>query len=169
MVSLVYTKSPMFLSKIIMYLTRGKASHAMLEFTLPTFNDKWILEATVEGVRLVPSTCALAKKTVVGKFDCMFDSEPGLRAIEKYIGAFYDFEGIVFLGFALMLWRWFKKKVRVPHRSTNNQICSELVVHFLQASPGPDFSSYDPMSTSPNDLLVANQLDPQHFRVSEIV
>lgn len=149
-VRVVFTASKTFLGRWIRRLTQSKVSHAFLEYDSSLWGGRWAAEATISGVRKVPA--AKARHHVVCQYRVRFDPRPGLRMIAPLFGSAYDVTGILVFAWAIMLWRWFRVRMRRFTRNTKSQLCSELVARFLIASQVTGTANWDPERTSPEQI-----------------
>ena len=145
------TRKYNIVSKIIRFLTKSKVSHSFLVLKESYFEQEFVLEATTEGVRLVPFKKFEHENDVIGVFTPDVPIDAGVRAQVELIGEMYDVPGLLGSAFVL-LGRWFKKKWKNPFRSTKSQFCSELVTRALQSAKYPGTEDLDPESTTPQDL-----------------
>lgn len=139
------------ISKLIRWLTKSKASHTWLMFYDKVFDTPLVMEATTEGLRLIPYDIFVTHNEIVDVINPGVDLTPGLRALTPILGSRYDFSGL--LGMTIVLvGRWFKRKWRNPCHSTSTMFCSEFVVRVLQASGDTRTASTEADMTSPQDL-----------------
>lgn len=150
MVKLVFTASHTIGGKIIRWLTQSRVSHVMIQYESDLWGGEWVAEAMVKGVMKRPAE--KARHHVVSEYYCNFDPKPGFRAIRKYFGDWFDFEGILVAGWIILIWRIFKRKIRVPFRTARNQFCSELVARFLEASSELPLQSWNFITVSPEEI-----------------
>ncbi len=159
MIKIVFTASRGFVGRAIRWLTRGRVSHVMIEYTSGAWGGSWIAEATAVGVRKVPSY--KARHDVVAEFE--FDGEDGLKALSEYVGQNYDYAGIVVFGWALLWWRIFRRRLKKPTKNTKGQFCSELVSRLFIAKQLPETETWDPEKKTPEDLLAYCEAHPVQF------
>jgi hypothetical protein len=141
------------LAWIIRTFQGSKVSHAWLLIEEhPLYGAPMVLEATLEGFREIAYEKFQEHSRVVDVFDIPYPVEPGIRAIGPYIGAGYDFAGLLGMSIVEAARRWCKRKVRNPFRSKSVWFCSEAVVRVLQAAGFPGAQALDPDSTGPEVL-----------------
>ena len=163
MVKIVLTASPMFLSRLIRRITHGRASHVMIQYQDPVLSGEWVIEASVGGVHILPAESR--RHHVVAEFECLFDAESGLKGLRKYVGQEYDYVGLVFFGWAILLWRAFRVKVRNPWRKLKNQFCSEITWRFFKRCNLPEeVEKKEPERASPELIYKYMEANPSLFR-----
>lgn len=161
MISIVFTASENLLARLVRWITRSTVSHVMIEYPSAMWGGKWVAESSVTGVRKVPAE--KAKKHVMAEFRCKFRSNEGLQKISKYFGQFYDVGGLFVVGWYVIIWRWFKRKVKKPLNNTDGQFCSELVARFFMSQKLPNTEKWDPELITPADLLKYCTDNPELF------
>ena len=166
-VQIVLTASPFPLAKLIRWMTNGRASHAMIQYDDLTWGGKWVAQASVGGVKMVRAEKAMHH--VVAIFDCLFDAMPSLHAVRKHVGDRYDYLGLAFFGWALLVWRLFHRRIRRPWRNTTEEFCSEFVSLFLAdaAKRGIVVNKLpaDSTRTTPEQIFQALEISPQFDRM----
>ena len=141
-----------WLSRLIRWFTQASVSHAwLLYFDVDFGGREMVLEATLEGVRIIPFEIFKKKNIIVKITTPSHDLKRGLALAGDTLGSGYDFTGL--FG---MLWvtlgRWFKKKWKNPWERPHSMFCSEFVAQVLKWSsyPGTDF--WDVGAMAPQDL-----------------
>ncbi len=147
-VRIIFTASKTWFGRAIRWLTNGTVSHAMLEYDSKLWGGRWVAEATIGGVRKVPSH--KAKHNVVCEYRLKADPQKGCEAIREYFGNAYDYVDLFWTAWFIIAWRWLKMKVKKPLSSTKAQVCSELMARFVQ--PYLDGSDWDPETVTPEGL-----------------
>jgi hypothetical protein len=164
-VSLVFTTSNTLVSRIIRWFTNGRVSHAMILYDDPTWGGQWCAEATVGGVKMVPAEKAM--KGVYAVYKCKFDALPALQAVREEIGDRYDYIGLLYFGWVILMWRLFKKKWKRPWRRAGEEYCSEFVAMMLLAAKKlglvTDFTALldYPEDNTPESLLEVGERNPE--------
>jgi hypothetical protein len=144
----------------------------MILFDDPVWGGEWVAEATVGGVKMVPAEKAM--HNVYAVYDCTFDAIPALQAIREHVGDGYDYIGLLYFGWAILVWRLFRQKVRRPWRRASEEFCSEFVAMFLQAAqklgkvPALVGLFRDPEKNHPEALLAVTEKNPAQFARSTI-
>jgi hypothetical protein len=165
-IRLVFTASKTFFGKIIRWLTGGKVSHVFLEYDSSLWGGRWVAEATVGGVRKVPSY--KARHNVVWEYRAAMDTRVACRSIARYFGNTYDYAGLLVFAWFIIAWRWLKLKAKKPHRSTKSQVCAELIARWVTAYGVPGSQDWDPDRVTPQmiaDACFTNQ--PKFFEKIE--
>jgi hypothetical protein len=152
MIKIVLTASPMWISRLIRYLTGGRVSHCMLQYPSDLWGGEWVAEATVGGVQKRPAE--LRRHHVKYEFLCKFDPKPALHTLRDEIGQPYDYPGIVAFAWVILLLRVFKKRVKWPWKNSKAQFCSELIWRFFIAAGIPGAADRDPETVTPEDVLI---------------
>ena len=150
MVTIVFTAKTNWISRTILKLTGGKASHVFLEYDSELWGGRWAAEAGALGVRKIPAK--MARHHVVAEFGCQFPTNEALRSVAHLVGQRYDIGGLLWFAWFIIAWRLFKKKIKKPLNNTKGQFCSEFVTRFLQAA-GMYEREADPELTSPQELF----------------
>jgi hypothetical protein len=110
------------------------------------------LEADLSGVRLRPEARWARGKRVVGRFRSRRDLATGLRAAAALAGRRYDVKALFGFAWTILVWRWFRRRVRNPLASPRAYVCSEFAVHLREGGGIPEFEGLDPERTSPRVL-----------------
>jgi AcrR family transcriptional regulator len=162
MISLVFTASDTWLGAAIRYVTNSSVSHVMIEYPSLLWGGKWIAEAHLTGVRKVPAE--LRRRNVVTEYEFALDVGPHLRVIRHLFGERYDFMNIVWLGYMVLAWRWFKRKLRHPMVNAQAQTCSELVARLLKDAAYPGTEDWEVEEATPELLRSYCASHPELFR-----
>ena len=174
-VRLIWTASNFPIAKLIQAVTKDptvpvKASHIMLGYDDALFGGPWVSESTIGGVKNRPAERSM--HNVVAIVECLFDAKPALEDVRKFIGDGFDYPGLVFVGWAKLLWKLFKVKVKSPWRSTKAQFCSEYIGRVLLAAekhnsiPKLNGLYENPEKNYPIPLLKMALSYPKHFKVT---
>lgn len=167
MIRIAFTASPRLLARLIRKMTHGRASHSFILYESQTWGGDWVAEATVGGVRMVPAEKSM--HNVVAVYGCKFDASLALQKIRQHVGDGYDYAGLLFFGWAILMWRLFRVKVRRPWRSSSEEFCSEFVAMFLKACqdleliPKQGALDPDPEKNNPEVLFSILEACPAHF------
>lgn len=150
--TLTFTTSRSWISRLIRFFDRSPASHVSILFESAELGGSWALEADLAGVRLRPEARWARGKRVVGRFRSRSSLPGNLRAAAALVGRRYDVTALVGFAWAILMWRWFRRKVRNPLASPRAYVCSEFVVHLREGGGLPEFEGLDPERTSPRVL-----------------
>jgi len=168
-VRLIFTASNFPIAKLIRWVTKGRTSHVMIGYDDDLWGGEWVSEATVGGVHNLPAERRM--HNVVAIVRCKFDAKPALQDVRKFIGDGFDYQGLVFVGWAKLVWKLFRVKVRRPWRSTKFQFCSEYAGRMLSSAerrnliPKHKELSKDPEKNYPEPLLKLVLADSVNFEV----
>ncbi|MFL5263200.1 MAG: hypothetical protein ACJ79R_17175 [Anaeromyxobacteraceae bacterium] len=152
------------LSALIRSATGSRTSHAWVQVHDPLFGRDLVLEAHATGLRLVPFTVFNLTNRVVAVAYPKCDLEGGLEAAGAWLGARFDFEGLVGLFVELVARHFGRHWKNVLHGSTA-LFCSEAVTRMLQAGGFPRAATLTPQDTTPEDLLEFLARDPSRCRI----
>jgi hypothetical protein len=147
-VRIIFTASKTPLGILIRKITKSDVSHAMIE--IPIWDKRMIMEATLGGVRLVPSK--KSKHHVVKEYQCQFDTKPGLIDISQKLGDHYDYAGLFVIIWAKIFWDWAKLRMRFLKWKNTSIKCSELVALFFQSCNLPDSDKIVVELSTPEDI-----------------
>jgi hypothetical protein len=146
-----FSTTKAWVSRIIRWFTGAAVSHAWLLYYDVDFGQTMVLEATLEGVRIIPYEAFKRHNLIVRVFTPRHSLKPGLIKAGDTLGEHYDFTGL--LG---MLWvlfgRWLRRKWRNPWIETHAMFCSEFVAQVLQWAAYPDTEHWIPAEMTPEDL-----------------
>lgn len=166
-VCIAFTASSFPIAKLIRWVTKGRTSHVMIVYDDMLWGGSWVSEATVGGVQNRPAKRSMHH--VVAMFECKFNASPGLQEIKKYVGDQFDYSGLVFFGWAKLVWKLFRVKARRPWKTTRAQFCSEYVSRFLSLSeklsviPKLNGLYESPEKNYPEQLLKLLENNPTQF------
>lgn len=148
--TLLFTSSSDWSSKIIRFFTRSKTSHVMIGLQL--FGVEMLLHCTGGGVQFTPRRKWMRDNYMVGEFTCTVDLTYGLSHAVRHLGEKYDYLSLI--GFLpILFFRWLKIKVKNPLASPKAMVCSEFVLHVDPEGKVPEWSGMDPETTTAQDLL----------------
>lgn len=148
-VRLVFTASKTLFGRLIRWLTSSPVSHVFLEYDSTLWGGRWVAEATIGGVRKVPSY--KARHNVVCEYKLTANPELGCKAIAKFFGNAYDYVGIFWMAWFVIAWRWLRLKFKKPLRSSKSQLCSELMARFVEPYI-QQAKGWDPEEITPEGL-----------------
>ena len=135
----------------------------MVQYTSETWGGEWIAEATFPIVRMIPAY--KARHNIVAEFEVLFDIKPSLQKASKFFGDHYDIIGMAYLGWFIVLWTIFKKKIQKPFYNVKGEFCSELVAYIYRYSNLPETQLWFPSLTSPGIIYQYNLKHPELFRL----
>jgi hypothetical protein len=147
-----FSTTNLWISRLIRFFTRSKASHAWLSYESNELNSIIVLEAHYT-FRALPYAFFKRQNTIVKEVEITKgDTSTMVAACAKFLGTDYDYTGIVG-GLIVSLGNWLKKKWKNPWGNPKVQTCSEAVVRALVAGGYPEADKFDPESVSPQDLI----------------
>jgi hypothetical protein len=160
--TIVFSTTQMFLSRIIRWATRSRASHVLIGSEL--HGIPIVIEASVGGVRILHRDHAVGPSTLVSEYVIVSDRSSDIaRAVER-LGDKYNYAGLI-LGFPIVLLaRWLGKKIKNPLRSPHEEVCAEFVTEVF--SDIPAFAKLDPSVTTPEDLIEACEKSADFLKIS---
>ena len=139
------------ISRIIRWFTKSTVSHAWLLYLDVDFGQDMVLEATLEGVRIMPFEVFKKHNTIIKIAVPSKDLKSGLLQAGGVLGGSYDFTGL--FG---MLWvlfgHWLKRKWKNPWNNSQAMFCSEFVARVLMWSNYPGVEYWEPSEMTPQDL-----------------
>jgi hypothetical protein len=146
-----FSTTKAWLSRLIRWFTDASVSHAWILYFDLDFGREMVLEATLEGVRIIPYEVFQQHNTIIKVCIPSHSLKQGFAKVGETLGAAYDFGGL--FG---MLWvlfgRWCKKKLKNPWNRTQAMFCSEFVAQVLRWSYYPGTEYWTPAEMSPQDL-----------------
>jgi hypothetical protein len=149
---LVFTSSDALISRLIRKVTGSEVSHVALRLSLEEVTV--FLHADVGGVKIVPQQAFFAARTE--RYVFAFKDPVSPKLAVAYIGARYDYAGLVWNLFRIMT-KWLGYAWKRPLQSPHALVCSEFIARLGLAS----FVGLDPESTTPQDLLEICKKSPE--------
>jgi len=148
MTTVMFGTSRGLLSRVIRWVTKSPASHALIGFEVE--GVPCVLHATVGGVQISLRAKWERNAKVVAEYRTIV--QPDIRHAVTHIGDHYDYVGL--LGYVWVLaWRALKKRVKNPLASSRSVVCSEFLLHLNHDDAFPEWSDLDPETTTPRDLM----------------
>lgn len=148
--TIVFTTSNRWLSRLIRWVTRAEVSHVAL------YAGKFIVHADVGGVQVESSRAFFAKNRLVEAYREDRCTKTCVTHALDMVGARYDYRGFVRIGLARL-----GVAFRRPLASPRALVCSELVARTI-----PAFLVFDPENVTPQELLDHCRKDPTMVRLS---
>jgi len=149
--TLVFSTSSSWISRIIMWFTRSKASHVMIG--LDVYGIPMLLHCTSGGVQVTPRAKWFAENRQVAEYRFKPDITEGIKHAFLMLGEKYDYVSL--LGFIpVLFFRWLRIKVKNPLASPSAMVCSEFILHVDHHDQIPEWDVLDYETTTPEDLLV---------------
>lgn len=147
-----FSTSNALLSRVIRAFTGSAVSHTFLVYYDVDFQEELVLEATLQGLRLVPYTQFKQHSRIIKEVTPQHDLTKGFRHAGSMLGRWYDFAG-VFGMLWVLLGRYLRRKWRNPWGSPSAFFCSEFIARVLIWSDYPGCGYWDPETITPDDLL----------------
>jgi len=146
-------------SKIIRWITRGRASHVWIAFYDKTLGRRIVLQAEIWGYEVRPWKRWLRENIWVQEFELPASSHTvdAVQAIANYLGTEYDFESAVLSA----IWKWIKKWWEKPTNNPSKLMCAEAVLVFLTLLQINEYDDLNPQTTTPEELLKRMEKDSQ--------
>jgi len=140
-----------FLSKVIRWITRSKVSHTWLLYYDDDFDCDMVMEATIEGFRLIPFNAFKEKNVAIELFTPKYSLAAGFKMAGKKLGTKYDVKGL-FGAVVPIIGKWFSRKWHNPFRSKKALFCSEAMVGIMKDSNYPGWDLLEPEDINPQGL-----------------
>lgn len=148
-ITIGFSTTNKWISRLIRWVTRGRVSHAWIAFYDPCLEVRLVMQAESWGYEVRPWELWRSQNILVAEFKPKFGLVGPLRRIAKSLGVKYDWKSAFFSG----LWRWFGVWIRGRFNSPKKLMCAEAVIRFLQDGGCIAVSHLDPEVTSPARLL----------------
>ena len=161
MIRVVFTKSNMFIGKLIQKIIKG-LSHSMIQTPNSVWGGEWITESTFPMVIQHPAE--QSRHNIFAEFECLFDAKKGFKRLRPEFGRLYDIPGLFGFGWVILLWRVFKIKTKNPFASSKALVCSEFITLWFQGCELPDVHKWQPEKSSPARLYRYCLKHPELFR-----
>ena len=159
-VSVGFSTTNKWISRVIRWVTRAPCSHAWIAFNIPALERRFVLQAELWGVELREWDIWQRQNIKVAEFIPIgYDMTTAVRWITQHVGAPYDLRA----GFLAGISRWLKRFVRGKFSSPGRMMCSEVVVRTLQYAQYVAVSAMDPEITRPGLLLRECHKHPKEF------
>jgi len=146
-----FSTTKKWLSRLIRWFTKAPVSHSWILYFDVDFAQEMVLEATLEGVRIIPYEVFKQHNIIVKTFIPEIPLKQGFAKVGEKLGTLYDFAGLLGMLWVL-LGRWFKRKFRNPWDNPQALFCSEFVAQVLRWSYYPGTEYWVPENMTPADL-----------------
>lgn len=157
--TVVFLTTDLLLSRVIRRLTNSTVSHVAIGLSLQGIPV--LLQADIGGVQITTREKFLEKHTIVSEWEF---TSPGIEKViaqgVKNIGERYDYLGL-FGYLAVLIAKFFKRKIRNPLASRKAVVCSEFIASLdINGDFVPEWKGLDSEVTMPSDLLTICQISP---------
>jgi hypothetical protein len=139
-----------WLTWLIRRFTRSRVSHVAIGTHF--HGVPVVLHSTQGGVQITLREVFLHDNKIVEEYVVKPDVGEGIAHAVRYIGARYDYVGLVGYAAVILAWRWFRKKIKNPTASPRALVCSEFVVQLNWKAALPEWNGLDPERTNAEDL-----------------
>lgn len=150
--------------RIIRWASRSRVNHTFLLYR----SDVWgwfAVEINENGVQLIPPS-RLTRVDYLECWRCDEDLLHGLAGMRRWIGAGYDWRGLLSGLVRLVVRRLFGMSIDGASHSAKRLFCSEAAAVVLRNAAAPGSDSIDPPNTSPGDLRRLFRAHPAYHKVS---
>ena len=153
-VTVGFSTTNAWLSRLIRWITRGKVSHAWLAYNDQTLGLRMVMQAEAWAFELRPWHRWTQENTWVAEFRILGgDQLLALQLRAKDIGLKYDYVAGLWVGIAAWFKRWLKTGLSFrPSRTPKKLMCSEAIVRFLKEAQHTCAEDLDEELTSPVEL-----------------
>ena len=161
-VTVGFSTTNKWISRLIRWITRGEASHAWLAFDDPSLGVRFVMQAEAWAVELRPWDRWKTENLLVDQYELVGpDADEAVRwAVKQYVGAEYDYRAALLAG----LWRWFGRWIRGKFNSPKKLMCAEVVIRTLQHAGYFSVEHFDPETTAPKRLRARVMEVPDQYR-----
>jgi len=150
-VTLVFTKSPALLSRIIMWMQKdGECSHVGIGTEL---HGVPVVVHADWKVRITPRSHFLLGRTVVEEHRIKKDVTRGFQHAVSMVDTDYDIIGALGFGVVALAWKWLGRKVKNPLASAKAVVCSEFAALIGAYGEVESLKDLDSESLLPDPLL----------------
>lgn len=119
--------------RLVRFILGCTFNHAFIAYRSSDW-DRWMAVEVLDHVYVVPLDRTLKRYLDFRAYQCLTDLTDGFRSMHSYLGADYDWKGMLGgLGRAL-LWRFFGWKSARPFHNTSRLFCTECVADVLKNS-----------------------------------
>jgi hypothetical protein len=137
---------------------KSNINHSFVLYESKEWGGWWAVQTDERGVRKIPAE-NVPDLDYVECYECSKDLWPALRRTGDFVGDRYDWRGLLWGLFRLLVYRVFKRKITKPLHRDNRLFCSEDVGWVMKYGelPGAGYvDGYGPIK------------DTEHWKTSEI-
>lgn len=153
-VTVGFSTTNKWISRIIRWVTRGKVSHAWIAYDDYTLGLRMVMQAEAWAFEVRPWQRWIKENKWVAEFKLLGQSpHAALKKRAQDLGQKYDWMSGFWVGVAAWFKRWLKARFSFrPSRTPKRLMCSEAVVRFLKDAGCASTASLDEELTSPAEL-----------------
>ena len=151
--------------KLIRKILGCPINHAFILYEDELWGGWWATDILLR-VQNIPAEKARERYSYVECYESNIDLTPGLRTLRDYVGTTYDFKGLLWGIFRLLIWKWFKIEILKPFHSLSKLVCTEGVAEVLKNSSVPSTEKWEPSNIDPYNLRLFMMGSP-HMREKE--
>jgi len=165
MITLVFTtgKTWSLVSWLIKKFTKSESSHVAIG--LEIYGVPVLIHSTMGGVQISPRDKWMTNNYVVEEYEFVPNMSDGIKHACEHLGERYDYVGLLGYAIILIMWRWFRKKMKNPLASPIALVCSEFVCHVDHEKLIEEWMDLDPERTTPQDLIERCRLGKNFIRL----
>jgi len=166
MITIIFTRPKKWslLSWLIKKFTKSQASHMMIG--LEMYGVPVVIHSTMGGVQITPRKKQMVNNEILEEYKFIPDVTNGLKHSFDHLGERYDYVGLLGYAIILIMWRWFRRKMKNPLASPTALVCSEFVLHVNHDGQIKEWEGLDPERTTPQDLIEICRLNGSFVRVN---
>lgn len=160
MISVGFSTTGRFMSRLIRFVTRGRVSHAWIAFNDPYLRLRFVVQSEPWGLELRPWDRWIGENRMIAQFRIdrpETDLEAAIRQLAAMVGTPYDWRSAARAGWIRFIGRSARGLAR---GGMGRLMCSEATVRFLQAAGCPSALQLSAERTTPVALLEILRTDP---------
>jgi len=169
--SLVFTTSSHWLSRVIRWATDSEVSHVAIGTEI--FGEPVLIHSALDGetgrngVQITPRERWLRDNVVVAEYDVLPDVSANMGSLIHLLCERYDKMGLV--GYLVVIVaKYLGKKVMNPFSHPTRYVCSRYALKLdPEARAIPEWVGLDPEKTTPHDLLLLCRTGASFSKVTD--
>ncbi|OHD65718.1 MAG: hypothetical protein A2176_13875 [Spirochaetes bacterium RBG_13_51_14] len=164
-ISIGFSTTRLFISRIIRWATRSSCSHAFIAFDDAALKMRMVMQAEAWGYELRPWKRWIRHNTLVAEFRPVGPRlDEALRETATRLGTKFDYWSAFIIGIKSLFQSWSRNRYSLNlNQSPWKLTCSEAVVRFLMHGGYTAVKRLDPETTSPGSLLRAVLASKKEF------
>lgn len=128
-----FTASDGLVSRLIRWFTKGDVSHVFLLYWSPVW-DSWVEHGAV-GRGFIATKAPGGSVKHLKSLYYVGDLTPGMAACSDFLGAPYDYRGLLGMTWVEFAKHRLKKQAKNPLEADHAMFCSEIVRRIIRESP----------------------------------